>query len=335
MSKAEAVALVLWVSLTLYAIFGGADFGAGLWDLLAGDAERGARPRAFIDGILTPVWEANHVWLIFVLVIAWTAFPDAFASVMSTLYVPLCLAALGIVLRGAGFAFRHVARELRARRATGAAFALSSVITPFFMGTVAGAIATGRVPAEGAGDRLTSWLNVTSIGIGLLLVATCAYMAAVFLTSDARRAGDAELEGYFRRRALAAGGVAGALATVDLILLSEHAGDLFDDLVGSALPLVILSALCGTGALVQLARGRRSPRPLAVGALASVILGWGIAQRPDVLPGALTIDQAAAPSATLTALLIVTAVATVTVVPALALLLTLHQRATLGGEEDE
>jgi cytochrome bd ubiquinol oxidase subunit II len=328
-SKADAVCATLWVVVTLYAVLGGADFGAGVWDLTAGDAERGAAPRALIERVLTPVWEANHVWLIFMLVITWTAFPSAFAAIMSTLFIPLWLAALGIVLRGAGFAFRHTVKGVPGRRALGATFALSSVLTPFFMGTVAGAIATGRVPADGSGDRLTSWLNITSIGIGALLVAGCAYLAAVFLVSEARRAGDATLERYFRLRALAAGAVAGAIALVDLVLLRAHARPLFDDLLGGTLALVLLSAACGLGALVALARGTAGGRPFAVGALAAVIFGWGLAQRPDILPGELTIDQAAAPASTLTALLLVTAVALAIVVPSLTLLMTLHQRALL------
>jgi cytochrome bd ubiquinol oxidase subunit II len=333
MSKADVVYAVLWVVVAAYAILGGADFGAGFWDLIAGGDERGARPRALIDRVLTPVWEANHVWLIFMLVITWTAFGEAFAAIMTTLAVPLWLAALGIVLRGAGFAFRHVARGLPRRRALGATFALSSLLTPFFMGTVAGAIATGRVPARGAGDRVTSWLNITSIGIGALLVAGCAHVAAVLLVSDARRAGDTGLERYFRARALAAGVAAGAIALADLVLLRAHARELFDDLLAGALPLVLLSALCGTAALVQLARGGGGTRPLAVGALASVIFAWGVAQYPDVLPGALTIDQAAAAPATLTALLAVVACAVVVVGPALALLLSLHQREALSSPE--
>src|SRR4051795_13668385 len=147
MSKADAAAAILWVGATFYALFGGADFGGGLWDLLAGGAERGERPRALIQRSLTPVWEANHVWLIFILVVLWTAFPEAFGAVMSTLYVPWALAAFGIVLRGAGFAFRKSIESLQGRRAMGAAFALASVLTPFFMGTVVGAVAAGNVPA--------------------------------------------------------------------------------------------------------------------------------------------------------------------------------------------
>ena len=333
MSEADAVAIVLWIAVTLYAALGGADFGAGLWDLVAGGPERGARPRAFIDRVLTPVWEANHVWLIFMLVVTWTAFPEAFGAIFSTLFVPLSLAALGIVLRGAGFAFRHVVHGVSGQRAMGGAFAVSSLITPFFMGTVVGAIATGRVPADGSGDRLTSWLNLPSIVIGALLAATCAYLAAVFLVREARRAGEGEIEQYFRVRALSAGIVTGALAVLGLVALHADARPLYDDLIGDALPLVILSALCGVAAMVQLARGGRGSEPLAVVAVAAVVWGWGVAQRPDILPGELTIDQAAAPSSTLTALFVVFGAALVVVLPALGVLLVLHQRGALGQDE--
>ena len=154
MSSADAVAAVLWFGVTLYAVFGGADFGSGFWALVAGGGERGRRARALIDWAIGPVWEANHVWLIFMLVTLWTAFPEAFGSVMSTLFIPLSLAALGIVLRGAGFAFHRVAARSSARRLAEAAFAISSVLTPFFMGTVVGAVASGRVPVGNAqGDH--------------------------------------------------------------------------------------------------------------------------------------------------------------------------------------
>ena len=198
MSTADAVAGVLWIGATLYAVFGGADFGAGLWSLLAGRGERGERARALVDWAIGPVWEANHVWLIFVLVVLWTAFSVAFASIMSTLFIPLSLAALGIVLRGSGFAFHKLARQLRYRRLAERLFGLFSLLTPFFMGTVVGAIASGRVPVgNAAGDAVTSWLNGVSLLTGALFVATGAYLSAVFLVSDARRAGDPDLERYF------------------------------------------------------------------------------------------------------------------------------------------
>jgi cytochrome d ubiquinol oxidase subunit II len=334
LSRADAVAAVLWVGVTFYAVFGGADFGAGLWTLLAGGGERGERTRATVDWAIGPVWEANHVWLIFVLVILWTAFSVAFESIMSTLFIPLSLAALGIVLRGAGFAFHKVAARERGRRAAETAFALSSVLTPFFMGTVVGAIASGRVPiGNAAGDPVTSWLNPLSLLIGALFVATGAYLSAVLLVSDARRLGADDLERYFRRRALAAALVAGAIAVAGVFVLRDDARFVYDGLTDEGIPLVILSALCGLAVLVLLACGaQRGTRVLAVGAVAAVIWGWGVAQYPYLLPESLTIDEGAAPSATLTAVLIVFGLAVVVVLPALAFLYTLSQRSMLEGE---
>jgi cytochrome d ubiquinol oxidase subunit II len=333
-SSADAVAGVLWVGVTLYAVFGGADFGAGFWALVAGRDERGKRARGLIDWAIGPVWEANHVWLIFMLVTLWTAFPEAFASVMSTLFIPLSLAALGIVLRGAGFAFQRVAARSSARRFAEWSFAVSSVVTPFFMGTVVGAVASGRVPIGNAeGDAVTSWLNPVSLVLGALFVATGAYLAAVFLVSDARRFADPELVGYFAARARAAAVVAGALAVAGIFALRSDARFVYDGLTSEALPLVLVSLLCGAGALVLLWRGApRGTRPLAVAAVVAVIWGWGVAQYPYLLPQTLTIDEGAGASETLTAVLVVFGMAVVIVLPALALLFTLDQRSLLEEE---
>jgi cytochrome d ubiquinol oxidase subunit II len=335
-SSADAVAGVLWVGLTLYAVFGGADFGSGLWALLAGGSERGKRARALIDWAIGPVWEANHVWLIFALVTLWTGFPEAFASVMSTLFIPLCLAALGIVLRGAGFAFHRIADRRTGRRLAEAAFALASVLTPFFMGTVVGAVASGRVPIGNAkGDPVTSWLNPVSLVIGTLFVAGGAYLAATFLVSDARRFGDPDLERYFTVRALAAAVVAGVLAVVGVFVLRDDARYLYDRLTSEALPLVLASLVCGAAALLLLWRGaRRGIRALAVGALVAVIWGWGVAQFPYLLPTTLTIEDGAGARLSLPSFLFVVGVAVVVVLPALALLFVLDQR-TLLEEEAE
>ena len=338
MSKADAAAAILWVGATFYALFGGADFGGGFWDLIAGDAEKGERPRALIQRSLTPVWEANHVWLIFILVVLWTAFPPAFSAIFSTLYVPIALAAVGIVLRGAGFAFRKSIEGLAARRAAGATFALSSVVTPFFMGAVVGAIASGNVPADGNGDAFSSWLEPLPLLTGAMFVATGAYLSAVFLVGDARRAGEEDLERYFGRRALAAAAVAGAAAAVGLVELHTEARYIFDRLTDQGLPLVILSALCGVGVLGILLsavgrRGMRSPgllRPLAGGAVIAVIWGWGVAQFPYLLPTSLKITQAAAPPDTLASVIIVFIVAAILVLPALGLLYWLSQKELLG-----
>ncbi|HTR76334.1 MAG TPA: cytochrome d ubiquinol oxidase subunit II [Solirubrobacterales bacterium] len=321
-----AAAVILWTGATFYAIFGGADFGGGFWDLIAGGPEKGERPRMLIQRALTPVWEANHVWLIFILVVLWTAFSQAFSAIFTTLYVPLTLAALGIVLRGCGFAFRKAVEGLEARRAAGATFALSSVITPFFMGTVVGAIAAGNVPANGAGDAFSTWLQPLPLFIGAMFVATSAYLAAVFLVGDARRAEDHEMESYFEKRALAAAAVAGIFAVVGLIALHSEGHYVYNRLVHEGLPLVIISAVCGIGMLgVLLSGGRSLLRPLAAGAVVAVIWGWFVAQFPYLLPTSLTISQAAAPDATLSAIFVVFGIACVLVLPALFLLYVLAQ----------
>ena len=330
MSSADAVAGVLWAGVTAYAVFGGADFGAGFWSLFA-RGERGRRARELIDWAIGPVWEANHVWLIFVLVVLWTGFSSTFGSIFSTLFIPLSLAALGIVLRGAGFAFHKTARRLRGRVLAERLFGLSSLLTPFVMGTVVGAVASGRVPVgNAAGDPVSSWLNLTSLLIGALFVATSAYLAAIFLVSDARRAGAADLERYFTVRALGAAVVAGALAVAGIFELRADARTVYDGLTSDGLPLVIVSVLCGAAVLVLLRRGApRGARPLAVAAVVAVVWGWGVAQYPYLLPKELTIDAGAAPSATLTSVLIVFGVAVVLVLPALALLYTLAQRSVI------
>ena len=335
MTSADAVAAVLWVGIAFYAVFGGADFGAGLWALFAGGGTRGRRIRELVDWAIGPVWESNHVWLIFVLVVLWTAFSAAFEAITSTLFIPLSLVALGIVLRGAGFAFHTTARGSRGRVLAQRLFGLSSLLTPFFMGTVAGALAGGRVPVgNAAGDAVTSWLNPLSLLIGALFVATSAYLSAVFLVREARRAGVADLERAFTARALGAGLAAAAVGLAALLVLRADARPLFDRLFDQALPPVIVSALCGLGVLALLRRRSvRGARALAVGAVAALIWAWGIAQFPYMLPRTLTIAEAAAPRPTLTGVLLVFGVAIVLVLPARGLLYTLAQRDLIGDAE--
>jgi cytochrome bd ubiquinol oxidase subunit II len=331
---ADAVAVVLFVAVTAYAVFGGADFGAGFWDLVAGGAARGARPRALVDHSVGPVWEANHVWLVFALVVLWTAFPEAFASITLTVFVPLTLVALGIVLRGASFAFRKSLFRTSERRVLGAIFAFSSVLVPYCMGAVAGAIASGRVPPGGeAGDPWSSWVNPTSIIGGLLAVTVGAYLAAVYLIWDARRLADDLMVEYFRRRAIATAIVAAVVALVGIFVLRSDSRYVFDGLTSRALPLVVLSVICGSGSLLLLLRqSPRGARPLAAGAVASIIWAWGVAQWPYILPTSLKVSAAAAPSATLAAVLVVFGVAAVVIVPSLAMLYVLDQRSLLPEE---
>jgi cytochrome bd ubiquinol oxidase subunit II len=329
-----AVAVVLLLAVVAYAIFGGADFGAGFWDLIAGGPERGQHPRDTIEHSIGPVWEANHVWLIFIFVVLWTSFPEAYASITLTLFVPLTIAALGIVLRGASFAFRKAVVGLRYRRLFGAAFAASSVLVPYCMGAIAGGIGSGRVPAGGqAGDPVQSWINPTSVVAGVLAVATVAYLAAVYLVWDARRLADHDMAEYFRRRAIVAASIVGIIGFTGIFVLRADARYLFDGLASRGLPLIILSVVCGVGALVLLVRkAARGARVLAILAVASIIIGWGVAQWPYLLPESLTFSAAAAPSGTLAAVLVVVVLAAIIVVPGFALLFVLHEKDLLPEE---
>ncbi|MGI8781903.1 MAG: cytochrome d ubiquinol oxidase subunit II, partial [Solirubrobacteraceae bacterium] len=206
-----------------------------------------------IQRSMSPVWEASHVWLIFVLVLVWTAFPVAFGSLFSTLSIPLFVAALGIILRGAAFALRGEAATIREARVLGAVFALSSVLVPFFLGATLGGIASGRVPVGNvAGDVVDSWVNPTSIAIGALAVVTGAYLAAVFLAGDSVRAGQPDLVEAFRARALGAGVVAGAAAIGSLLVLRSDARPLFDaSTTGAGLAAVGVSAAAGVATLAR------------------------------------------------------------------------------------
>ncbi|MET1039243.1 MAG: cytochrome d ubiquinol oxidase subunit II [Aeromicrobium sp.] len=327
-------ALILFAAITTYAIFGGADFGAGFWDLVAGGTKRGGRPREVIDHAIAPVWEANHVWLIFVFVLLWTCFPEAYASITVTCFVPLTLAAFGIVLRGAGFAFRKAVFRTPDRRNFGAAFALSSVLVPYCFGAIVGGIASERVPAGGkAGDAWDSWVNPTSVLGGVLAVCLTAYLAAFFLVRDADRLADEGMVAYFRRRATASAVAAGTVAIAGIFVLAEDAEYLFDGLSSRALPLVIVSALCGAAALLLAARAvRRGARLAAVGAVGALVVAWGVAQWDYLLPTSLTIEDAAAPTDTIIVVLVACGLAAVLIVPAFVLLYVLDQQSMLPEE---
>jgi len=338
MIAADAVGAILLASVTLYAVLGGADFGGGLWDLLAGGDRRGSASRRLIDQTITAVWEANHVWLVFCLVIFWTAFPHAFAAVMTTLALPLWLALLGIVLRGVGFAFRKEVHGLAAQRLFGAMFAFSCLLVPFFMGTVVGAIATGRVPVRGdIRASVAAWTGGTCVLTGLLFTCACGYLAAVYLSSEAARGGDATMARYFSRRAAVAGALSGALSLA--ALASLHGSVLYTRLTGRALPLVITAGVCGVAVLALLASSRRGAmwsRVVAALGVAAVVWGWGVAQYPVLLPGTgVTLATAGAPDSTLVAIIWMFVLVVVLIGPAFLLLFVLAGRRLLdpgGGE---
>jgi cytochrome d ubiquinol oxidase subunit II len=317
---AQACLVLVIIGITAYAVLGGADFGGGFWDLTAGGDERGGRVRGMVQRSMSPVWEANHVWLIFVLVIVWTAFPVAFGSMFSTLQIPLFLAAIGIIFRGTAFALRGHAATIREARVIGATFALSSVLVPFFLGATLGAVASGRVPVGNqAGDTVTSWLNPTGALIGVLSVLTGAYLAAVWLAGDSVDAGLPDLARAFRARALGAGIVTGAVAIAGLAVLRSDARALFDGLTsGGGLAAVVVSALAGAATLWLVYDERYElARWTSAAAVAAITVGWVLAQSPYVLPPRLTLDEAAAPDSTLLTLLIGMGIGALLLVPSL------------------
>jgi cytochrome d ubiquinol oxidase subunit II len=331
----ELLLAILIVALAAYAVLGGADFGAWFWDLTAGGAQRGARLRGLVHRSMGPVWEANHVWLIVVLVVMWTCFPRAFGPLMETLYVPLFLAAIGIIFRGAAYALRGEAASIAEARALGAVFALSSVLTPFFLGCAVGAVASGHVPAEGdPGTPFSSWTGATALWIGVLAVVTGAYVAAVFLAADSVRAQAPDLTTAFRRRALGSAVVAGVMAIGGLLVIREDARDLYDGLTsGGGLAMVVVSAAIGLLTLWLLWTDRfelaRYSSGVAVGA---ILAGLAFAQRPDFLPGELSLQEAAADDSTLTATLVVLVLALLVIVPSIAVLFRLTLRGRLSEE---
>jgi cytochrome d ubiquinol oxidase subunit II len=327
-----------------YTVLAGADFGAGLWTLLAaGPSARRVRDQA--RHAMGPVWEANHVWLIFVLVVCWTAYPVAYGSIMSTLAAPMLIAAIGIIFRGAAYALRGVADGSQGSRGSRAAenlLGLSSVLTPFALGTAVGAIAVGRVPVgNAAGGEFSSWLSPAPVLVGALAVAFSGFLAAVFLAADSLRHGsrqhgsqqhgqNADLAGVFRRRAVAAGLVSGVLALAGLLVMRGSGLNLTH---GAPLVMVCVSGAAGLCTMALCLWSRfglaRLTAALAVG---TVVAGWAAAQAPRFLPG-MTVTQAATGHASLVALVIAVAGGSALLVPALALLFALFLRGRLDTPE--
>jgi cytochrome d ubiquinol oxidase subunit II len=317
----------------LYTVLAGADFGAGFWQLFAGRGPRAQRIREHAHDSMAPVWEANHVWLIFVLTVFWTAYPTAFGSIASTLSAPLFIAGIGIVMRGAAYALRSGASSRRELGVIDTIFSISSILTPFALGAAVGAIASRRVPVgNAAGHFFSSWLNPTSILIGVVAVAASAYLAAVYLAADAARRREHELEHDFRIRALAAGVVAGALAIAGLAVLHSDAHPLYKELIGGeALPALIVSLVAGVATLALVYRRRfEAARYSAALAVAAVVAGWALGQWPTILPG-LSVSQAAAAHDTLVAVVVSVLAGGVLLFPSLALLFSLTLEGRLRG----
>jgi cytochrome bd ubiquinol oxidase subunit II len=312
----------------IYTVLAGADFGAGIWQLLSGPGERGERIREHAHESMGPVWEANHVWLIFVLTVTWTAYPVFFGSVASTLSVVLFIAGLGIILRGASYALRSGASDGRETLLVDGAFSIASLVTPFALGCAAGAIAAERVPVgNAAGAPFSSWLSPVPLMVGALTVCFSVYMAAIFLAADAHRTGEPEIADSFRIRALVAGGVAGAVSIAALVVVHADAHSLYTGLVhGGALATMIVSVVAGLTTLGLVWSRRFEPARVSGGlAVAAVIAAWALARNPVLLPG-LTIDQAAASHDTLVTVVVAVLAGGVLLFPSLALLFTITFR---------
>ncbi len=328
MELADIPALLMLLGIAAYVVLAGADFGSPFW-ILTARGERAKEIREQTHSSMAPVWEANHVWLIFVLVVCWTAYPEVFASIFSTLWIPLILACLGIIMRAVGYVVGGYAkRSWVAWLATVASF-----VTPFMLGAVIGGVVSGRVPVGNAkGDILSSWLNPTSIMIGVVAVTLCAYLAAVYLAADAGRKGRDDLADAFRSRGLGAGLLTGVVALAGVFVLNSDSKLVYEGLTsGLGLADLALSGAAGLLTISLLASRRYSAaRYSAAVAVVTIVAGWGIAQSPYILPPDLTVAQAAADDNVLIALLVAIAIGLLVLVPSLLLLYGL----VLGGRFD-
>ncbi len=297
----DAAAVILWFAVAVYAVFGGAALGAGLWALVCSSGEKGDRPRSLIRHAVGPVWEASHVWLLLALLVLWTVFPEAFDSIRATMAVPMVLVATAILLRGVAYVLGGAASSPGVARAWSRIWSVTSVVAPFLLGAVLGGVASGRVAVGGDGGSVEAWLNPTSVLVGLVAVALAAFEGAIHLASEASRYDDVRLEHSLRHRAVLAAAAAGALGVVGVFVLGEDAPYLRHGLTDEGLPLVVAAALLGVAAVatLRLGAGRRT-HLLAAGAVASLVWAWGLAQYPYVVPETLTLDQAAAGHDTVT-----------------------------------
>jgi cytochrome d ubiquinol oxidase subunit II len=311
---------LMFAALLLYTVLGGADYGGGVWDLLA-SGPRAREQRRLIADAIGPVWEANHVWLIFVIVLLFTAFPLAFAALSTALHIPLTLMLLGIVFRGTSFSFRHYhGEDDRMQAHWGRLFAISSLFTPLMLGICIGAISTGAIRVQNGvvtSGFLRPWLGLFPFAVGLFAVALFAFLAAVYLTVEAE---DDNLRDDFRRRALASALAVGALA-IAVYLLSRKAAPIVSSALTQhpwSLPLQLATGLFAASTIVTLwIRWFRVARVLAAGEVALILSGWALALYPYLVPPDISIATAAAPPKVLRLVLWGTAAGLLILVPSL------------------
>ena len=330
----EICAGVMLAALIAYALMGGADFGAGVWDLLA-RGPRARRQRVVIADAIGPIWEANHVWLIVVVVMMFTAFPSAFAVLMTALHIPIAIMLIGIVLRGSSFVFRkYDSQRDPVQQRWGRVFAISSVLTPVLLGIVVGAISTGGITLENGvvtSGFFRPWIGIFPLAVGVFALALFAFLAAVYLTLETE---DPDLREDFRARALASAVALGVVAAAVLLLSRSHAPIVWDDLTAGpgAIAIHLATALAAIGAILALVRRHwRLAAALAALQVVLVLAGWGLAIGPWLIPGEISIRDAAAPPATLSLLLIVLGGGSVILLPAFAYLYLTFKRRNLFG----
>lgn len=331
MGPDDILLIVMLTALTLYAILGGADFGAGVWEFTTA-LQATDRERQHIYKAIGPVWEANHVWLIFVLVILMNGFPLAFAALGRALWLPLLSALCGIIFRGSAYIFRSYGQGPQAERTVWEAiFAIASTGTPLFLGAAAGAIASGKliIPDEGTSPTgfVVGWISPMAIFTGFYSVGMCAYLTAVFLTREASLMGDDQLTTIWRQRALSTGLWMGLLSFGGLVMVAIEASSLAEGFMSRGWPLVLASLVCGIGSLVEVWRLKCARAVVAsAGAVTCVIWGWGISQYPVIIPPGITASQSKAPDNVLWMMLVVISFGAIFLLPALGYLFVLFKR---------
>ena len=334
MSLELIVAGFLLLSLTCYVLTGGADYGAGVWYLFANGPSSRAQ-RALIHQALAPIWEVNHVWLILILVILFTAFPAAFAAIMTALHIPMTLLLIGIVLRGTAFVFTGDGKGSGQSSAPwDAGFAAASLLAPFLLGVTIGAISSGAFnAAPNFAERfLHPWLQPFPLAVGAFTVALVAYLAAVYLILEAH---DEAIQDVFRRRAVATGLLVGGLGALVLLLARAGAPLIWDHLTHSLRGIVAqgVTAMTGIAAIWFLWQTQyRRARVCAVAQVTVTIWTWALALFPHLVPPDFTIFNAAAPTATLQMLVVALTAGALLLFPALYYLLRVFKQAAVFGE---
>jgi cytochrome d ubiquinol oxidase subunit II len=329
----DLLLVVMLAALTLYAVLGGADFGAGIWEFTTA-FQSSERERDHIYRAIGPVWEANHVWLIFVVVILANGFPLAFAALSRALWLPLFLALAGIVCRGASYVFRSYGLGASRENAVWeAVFALASTAAPLFMGASVGAVASGTLAINASGgfegDYLTGWLSALSVFTAFYGVGMCAYLAAVYLVREAHQRRDEQLQSLWRRRSLSTGLWMGLLSVAGVVMVRIEAPMLADGFRTRGWPLVALSMVCGMASLVELWRCHFTRAAIAsAGAVAAVIWGWGVSQYPLIISPSISKAHAKAPDNVIWMMLVVISLGAVLLLPSLAYLFFLFKLAT-------